>query len=299
MGDGFWFGVDEEFVGVAAASLAVESRAPLAEYFFEFFLGMGSKLLNGFDSEGAEGAFGDFANAGNFADRKRGEEACFHTGRNPDEAAGLALIGGDFGCEASRCETAGAGKARLFGDTAEKFVRGGERRAVEALGAGEVEVGFVDGNHLDDGREFGEDGGDAVAPFGIFFMVAVEENSMRAEAPRSAQGHGGVDAEFAGFVAGGGDDTALVWPAADDNGFATEIGAFEEFDRDEEGVHVHVEDGGHGGHYSVVGGVVFGAEACQIWHGVRVRLHGGGDNESDMTGGHARFVHELRLRTCR
>jgi len=174
---------------------------------------------------------------------------------------------------------------------AEQFVGGSERRAVEAFGAEEVEVGFVNRNHFDDRGEFQKDGGDEVAPFGIFFMVAVEANSMRAEAPRCAQGHGGVDPEFAGFVAGSGDDTALVWPAADDNGFATEIGAFEEFDGDEEGVHVHVEDGGHGGNYSVVGGVVFGAEACEVRHGISVRLPGDGDNESDMTGGHEPSVH--------
>jgi hypothetical protein len=52
-----------------------------------------------------------------------------------------------------------------------------------------------------------------------------------------------MDAEFAGFIAGGGDDAALVGTAAYDYGFAAEIGAIEEFDGDEEGVHVHVEDG--------------------------------------------------------
>ena len=115
---------------------------------------------------------------------------------------------------------------------------------MEALGAGEVEIGFVDGNHFDDGREFREDGGDAIAPFGIFFVVAVEKNGVRAEAARGAERHGGVDTEFAGFVAGGGDDAALVGAAADDYRFAAKIGAVEEFDGDEEGVHVHVEDGG-------------------------------------------------------
>jgi hypothetical protein len=73
-------------------------------------------------------------------------------------------------------------------------------------------------------------------------VVAVEEDGVGAEASGGAQRHGGVDAELAGFVAGGGDDTALVGAAADDNWFTAEVGPFDEFDGDEEGVHVHVED---------------------------------------------------------
>lgn len=173
----------------------------------------------------------------------------------------------------------------MSGDGAKKFVGGGERRAVKALGAREIEIGFVDGNHFDDGREFGEDGGDAIAPFGIFFVVAIEKDGVGAEAAGGTQGHGGVDAEFAGFVTGGGDDAALVWAATDNHRFAAEVGAVEEFDGDEEGIHVDVEDGGDGsGILSVLdwwGGVVFGSEACQVRHGISVRLQAGGDNEDD------------------
>jgi len=91
--------------------------------------------------------------------------------------------------------------------------------------------------------------------------MAVEEDGMGAEAARGAQGHGGMDAELASFVAGSGDDAALVGAAADNNGHAAEVGALEEFDGDEEGVHVHVEDGGDRRRFGAVGGVVFGAEA--------------------------------------
>jgi len=53
-----------------------------------------------------------------------------------------------------------------------------------------------------------------------------------------------MDAELTGFVAGGGDDAALIRSAADDNRLTAEIGALEEFHGDEESVHVHMEDGG-------------------------------------------------------
>jgi hypothetical protein len=84
-------------------------------------------------------------------------------------------------------------------NSAEKFVGGSERRAVEAFGAGEVEIGFVNRNHFDDRGEFRKDGGYVVARFGIFFVVAIVENGVRAEASSGAEGHGGMDAEFAGF----------------------------------------------------------------------------------------------------
>ncbi len=192
------------------------------------------------------------------------------------------MIRGDFGGEAGGGESAGAGKTGLARDGAKKFVSGGERRAVEAFGAGKVEIGFVDGNHFDDGREFCKDGGDAIAPFGIFLVMAVEKDSVGAEAARRAQGHGGMDAELASFVAGGGDDAALVGAASDDNRLAAEVGALEEFDGDEEGVHVHVEDEGHRQGFGGVGGVVFGAEASQVRHGTSVRLRSGGDNEDEL-----------------
>jgi hypothetical protein len=282
VGDGFGLGVDQEFVGVAAACFAIKGCSPLAEDFFQLFLRVRGKLVDGFNAEGAEGTFGNFTDAGNFADGQRCEETRFHAGGDPDEASGLALIGGDFCGEAGGGEPAGAGKAGLTRDGAKKFVGGGKRWAVEAFGAGEVEIGFVDGNHFDDGREFREDGSDAIAPFGIFFVVAVEEDGVRTEAACGAQGHSGVDAEFAGFVAGGGDYAALVGAAADDNRFAAEIRAREEFDGDEEGVHVHVEDGGLRRNFRCVGGIMFGSEARQIRHGISVRLWSGGGNQGNV-----------------
>ena len=169
-------------------------------------------------------------------------------------------------------------------DGAKKFVRGGEWWAVEAFCAGEVEIGFVNRNHFDDWREFRENRGDAIAPFGILFVVAVEEDGVRAEAAGGAQRHGGVDTEFARFVAGGGDYAALVGAAADYYGFAAEIGTVEELDGDEEGVHVDVEDGGDRRGFRGVGGVVFGSEACQVRHGISVRLPSGGGNEGRWVG---------------
>jgi len=264
--------VDQEFIGVAAAGFAVQRVAPLAEDLFQFFLGVRSELLDGFDAQSAEGTLGDFTNAGNFADGERREKERFHSGRDPDEAARLGLFGSHFGDKTCGGKAAGTGKRGGFRDGAEEFVRGGERRAVKALGAREIEMGLVNGNHFHDGRELAEDGGDAIAPFAVFFVVPVEKDRVGAETRGGAQRHRGMDAELASFVAGSGDDAALIGPAADDHGSAAKVRALQEFHGDEEGVHVHVEDGRMQGSISHFGGIVFSAKASEVRHAVSVRL---------------------------
>ncbi len=178
--DGFRLCVDDEFVGIAAARFAKKGGAPLAKDSLELFLGNGGELLDGFDGECAQGALRDFADAGNFSHGKRREEASFLAGRDPEEPARLGLVGGDFRDQARRGEAAGARKARRPRDGAQEFIGGGEGRAMQALRAGEVEIGFVDGNHLYYGRKFRQDRCDAIAPFGVFRVITVEKNGVRA-----------------------------------------------------------------------------------------------------------------------
>ena len=143
---------------------------------------------------------------------------------------------------------------------------------MKAFGAGEIEIGLIDRDHFHDRRESGEDGGDAVAPLGIFFVVAIEEDGMRTEAARGAEGHGGVNAVFARLVTGSGDDTALVGAAAYYNRFAAKVGSVEEFDGDKECVHIHVENGTVEERIlGLRGGVVLGAEAGKVRHRDSVR----------------------------
>jgi hypothetical protein len=134
--DGFRFGVDDEFIGIAAARFAIECRAPLAEDLLKLFLRNGGEVLDGFDAECAQGALRDFADAGNFSYRKRREKAGFLAGSDPEEPARLGLVRSDLGDEASRCEASGAGKACRARDGAQKFIRRGERRTMQAFRAG-------------------------------------------------------------------------------------------------------------------------------------------------------------------
>ena len=161
---------------------------------------------------------------------------------------------------------------RLFGYGAEKLVCGGKWRAVDTLGSGEIEVGFVDGNHFDNGREPGEYRRDAVAPLTVFFVMAVEKNSVRAEAPSGSERHCRVNTVFASFVAGGRNDAALVRSAADDHRFAAQFRAGEQLHRNEKRVHIHVQDGRVQRTVAFLDGIVLSAESSQVRHGLRLRL---------------------------
>ena len=109
-----------------------------------------------------------------------------------------------------------------------------------------IEIGFVDGCHFDQRRKILQDGVDFPGVFAVAIRVAVDEDGLRAELVGGAQRHGGVDAEFACGIGGGGDDAAFVGASADDYGFAAERGVVEFFHGDEESVHVDVEEGAHG-----------------------------------------------------
>src|SRR5882724_2733755 len=88
----FWLRVNHEFVGIAAARLAIERRAPLAEYAFQFFPRHGRDLLDGFYAEGAKRAFRDFADAGNFSYWKHGKKSLLAARRHPHEPTRLGLV---------------------------------------------------------------------------------------------------------------------------------------------------------------------------------------------------------------
>src|SRR5579862_8632999 len=71
MRNGFWLGIDEKFVGIFAARLAVERCAPLAELVFETLERNAGELADRLDFQIVKRRFGDFSNAGNAADAKR------------------------------------------------------------------------------------------------------------------------------------------------------------------------------------------------------------------------------------
>ena len=97
--------------------------------------------------------------------------------------------------------------------------------------------------------------------------MAVEENSPRAELRGRSQRHRGMNAETARFVTRRGDDAALVALASDDDGKPLQLGAREEFNRHEEGVHINVKDRGGRIDRGGLRRIVFRSKVCQLRHG--------------------------------
>src|ERR1700722_12700382 len=126
-------------------------------------------------------------------------------------------------------------------------MRSGERWTVEALSAGEIHVGFVDGGHVYLRREALKNFIDLARVFAITGGVAIHEDGLRAEARGGSQRHGGVDAELSRGIGRGRDDATLVGLSTDDDGLSLERRVEELFDGDEECVHVDVEIGLHCG----------------------------------------------------
>jgi len=132
----FRLGVDDKFVGIAAARFAIQRRTPLAENLFEFLLRNSGDLFRPvFDAEGAKRALRDFADAGNFSHRQLREESLFAACRDPDEAARFGLIRRNFRNEPRRSKAARTGKSSGASDRAKQLVGRRERWPVQSLGA--------------------------------------------------------------------------------------------------------------------------------------------------------------------
>jgi hypothetical protein len=84
----------------------------------------------------------------------------------------------------------------------------------------EFHVRFVDGDLFDRCAGVAHD----VHHFAGFLAIEIDagrnENAVRAEASGGGAGHGGTNAEFAGFVTGGTNNAAALGRAADNDGLA-------------------------------------------------------------------------------
>ena len=134
--------------GIFANCFAGKGFAPGAEMFLEEHFALLHQICDSRDAQLVQLFFCDFAHARNFADVERCEEICFHARQNPEHTVGLGLVRSNFGDQARSCDADGAIQ---FGPLAHALVQGvggAQRRAVQTLSAGEVEVGFVDGSHF-------------------------------------------------------------------------------------------------------------------------------------------------------
>src|SRR5260370_3246816 len=81
--------------------------------------------------------------------------------------------------------------------------------------------------------------------------MAIEKDSVRAKLGGGPQGHGGMHAEFAGFVRRSRNHATLVALPAHNHGLAFQRRIAELLDRDEELVHINVKDDSQPGRHGL------------------------------------------------
>jgi hypothetical protein len=187
------------------------------------------------------GGFG--ADAGKpFVGEER-EELHFSAGRHKLEGGRFFEFGSDLADEFvggdafanGEPEGLANGVADGLGDADSGFAR-----------AGQVEVAFVDRADFHVGCEIIGIGEHQAGEELVFFEITGQEDEFRAKPASHDCRHGGVNAEFAGFIGGGGNDAALF--AADGDRFAAQMGISRLFDRGEKGVGVQMHDKARRGH---------------------------------------------------
>ena len=212
--------------------------------------GMLLEIAEGEEAGLVEDFFGGGADAVNFADGQFAEEFGFAGLADEGEAVGLLEVTGEFGEEFVGGDADAGGDTALaangFLHRAADGERGFEEFVMRAAAGfekvGEFHVGFVDGDLFDGRARVAHDVHDFAGFFAIEIDAGRDENPVRAEAAGGGAGHGGADAEFAGFVAGGANDAAAFGRAADNDRFAFEGGIFALLDRGVKGVHIEVKD---------------------------------------------------------
>jgi hypothetical protein len=211
-----------------------------ADEFSELFDGHLLELADGVDAGFVEGGTSDFADAPDSVDGERGEEISDFVGvaGNEGQAVGFVEVAGELGEKLVVGDTDGGGEPGLFEDVAPDLYGDLFAGTVDAVGPGDVEKGFVDGERLDERGVLFKDAEDALG-FGLVAgHIDGEKGGVGAALPGLAGGHGGVDAEAAGLVGGGGYDTALIGGRSDNNGRPLELGVVPLFNRRVKGVHV-------------------------------------------------------------
>lgn len=122
-------------------------------------------------------------------------------------------------------------------------VRGFQRRPVQSVSAGHVEISFVNRRHFDLWAERAQNFVDFLRTLTVALGMSVDKYGMRTLLGRGTQRHGRMHAKLACFVRGCGNHATLVPLPADHDRLAFQRRIEEFFHGNEESVHIDVEDG--------------------------------------------------------
>ena len=184
---------------------------------------------------------GDFADAGQALDGQRRQKCVDVFRLNDEEAVGLAPVGGDLGEEFVGRDSGGRGEMQLVADLAADGAGDLGCGGQAAFVFGHIEVGFVEGERLDEIGVAAEDVAGLARDGAVADEVRRHEDGVRAKALGAQGGHGGADAEAARFIRGGADDGAVAAPRDDDR-LAAQLRIVALLDRGVKSVHVDVDD---------------------------------------------------------
>ena len=113
---------------------------------------------------------------------------------------------------------------------------------MQVLGAGEVDVRFVQRDHLDGGGEIAQEPEQDVGQPPVLRIGARQKDRFRTQAPGLSQRHAGMQAEMPRFIRAGGDHARLARLSADDHRLAAQAWLVRLFDGGEKSVDVRVQD---------------------------------------------------------
>ena len=158
------------------------------------------------------------------------------------DAGGFVHAGGQLGQQLGGPDADGAGDGVRVVDLLLDAVSDGARRAEQPPAAGDVEVGLVDGRHLDEVGVLLQQLDQRPVDGEVGLHVDRQEHPVRAEPLGLRDGQRAVHPVGARLVGTGRDHAPPPALAADDDRQAAQLGSARLLHRGEEGVHVEVED---------------------------------------------------------
>ena len=161
-------------------------------------------------------------------------------GWNDPQPVRFTTGGRHFGEQFIGCHPCGGGQGELLRDAVASALRQSDGVLAVQVGAGEVHEGFIHADLLNVGAQVMKDCHDGA---GVVPVVAAQrqDGGVGTEVPGATERHAGAHSVNARLVGGRAYDRAGA-QGRHDNGFAAQSGVFEEFDVDEEGVHVQVHN---------------------------------------------------------
>ena len=198
---------------------------------------------HGGEAEGGEPLLGDGADAADLAHGQVAQTAVHVGGGELADAGRLVEAGGQLGQQLGGPDADGAGDAVRVVDLLLDAVGDGARRPEQPPAAGDVQVGLVDGRHLDQVGVPPQQLDERAVDGEVRLHVDRQELRVRAEPLGLPDGQRAVHAVDARLVGAGRDHSPPPALAADDDRLAAQLGAARLLHRGEEGVHVEVEDG--------------------------------------------------------